>query len=93
VTSTATTTTAPRSPWPSLAVDSWTDTRETLHLWTQIVGKIRLAQASMVNHWWQIPLYVTPRGLSTTSIPYGDQQFEIELNFLHPRAHRRPRGR
>jgi len=70
-----------RSTWPRLRVDDWTPTRETLHMWLQIVGKIRLAYAPMVNHWWQVPLYVTPRGLSTSAIPYGDQQFEIEFNF------------
>ncbi|BCI85879.1 hypothetical protein NIIDMKKI_10850 [Mycobacterium kansasii] len=48
--------------WPSLRVDEWTPTRETLHMWTQIVGKIRLAHAPMVNHWWQVTLYVTPAG-------------------------------
>ena len=55
--------------WPRLALDDWTATRDTLHMWTQIVGKIRLAQAPMVNHWWQVTLYVTPRGLTTSAIP------------------------
>jgi hypothetical protein len=67
--------------WPALRVDDWTATRETLHLWTQIVGKIRLAQAPMVNHWWQVTLYVTPRGLTTSAMPAGDRTFEIELDF------------
>lgn len=74
-------TTSSRSPWPSLRGTDWTPTRETLHMWLQIVGKVRLAKAPMVNHWWQVPLYVTPRGLSTTSIPDGDRAFEMELNF------------
>ena len=52
------------TPWPALRVDDWTATRETLHRWMQVVGKIRLAQAPMVNHWWQVTLYVTPRGLT-----------------------------
>jgi hypothetical protein len=67
--------------WPALRVDDWTETRETLHLWAQIVGKIRLAQAPMVNHWWQVTLYVTPRGLTTSSMPAGDRTFEIEFDF------------
>lgn len=68
--------------WPSLRVDEWTPTRETLHMWTQIVGKIRLAHAPMVNHWWQVTLYVTPRGLTTSAIPYGSEVFDIEFDFI-----------
>lgn len=64
-----------------LRVDDWADTRETIHMWTQIVGKIRLAKAPMVNHWWQVALYVTPRGLTTSAIPDGRRTFEIEFNF------------
>ena len=71
--------------FPALRVEDWTDTRETLHRWTQIVGKIRLAQAPMVNHWWQVTFYVTPRGLTTSSMPAGDRAFEIEFDFC---AHR-----
>ena len=72
--------------WPALRVDDWTATRETLHRWMQIVGKIRLAQAPMVNHWWQVTLYVTPRGLTTSAMPSGDGgTFEIEFDFC---AHR-----
>lgn len=68
--------------WPVLRVDDWTATRETLHRWLQIVGKIRLAQAPMVNHWWQVTLYVTPRGLTTSAMPSGDGgTFEIEFDF------------
>src|SRR3954468_10038450 len=67
--------------WPALRVDEWTETRDTLHLWTQIVGKIRLAQAPMVNHSWQVTMYVTPRGLTTSSMPAGDRAFEIEFDF------------
>lgn len=48
--------------WPALRVDDWTDTRDTLHMWVQIVGKIRLACSPLINHWWQVTLYVTPRG-------------------------------
>lgn len=48
--------------WPELRVDEWEPTRRSLHMWTQIVGKVRLAHAPLVNHWWQVPLYVSPRG-------------------------------
>ena len=64
-----------------MRVEDWTATRETLHRWTQIVGKVRLAQAPMVNHWWQVTLYVTPRGLTTSSMPAGDRVLEIEFDF------------
>ena len=68
--------------WPRLPLAEWDATRATLHLWTQIVGKIRLAQAPLVNHWWQVPLYVTVRGLSTSAMPYGPRSFEIEFDFI-----------
>jgi hypothetical protein len=71
--------------WPALRVDDWTATRETLHRWMQIIGKVRLAQAPMVNHWWQVTLYVTPRGLTTSSMAAGHRAFEIEFDFC---AHR-----
>jgi hypothetical protein len=67
--------------WPALRVQDWTATRDTVHMWTQIVGKIRLAAAPMVNHWWQVPLYVTPRGLTTSTIT-GSPSFDIEFDFL-----------
>jgi hypothetical protein len=73
--------------WPALRVDDWTDTRDTLHMWTQIVGKIRLAKAPMVNHWWQTTLYVTPRGLTTGAIPDGGSSFAIEFDFCEHRLH------
>ena len=60
----------PATSWPSLRVSDWTPTRETLHMWTQIVGKIRMAHAPLLNHWWQVTLYVSPRGLTTAAIPY-----------------------
>ncbi len=76
--------------WPALRVAEWDDTRDTLHMWTQVVGKIRLAAAPMVNHWWQVPLYVTARGLATSAIPHGRRLFDIEFDFadhaLHIRA-------
>ncbi|MGD0628705.1 MAG: DUF5996 family protein [Terracidiphilus sp.] len=68
--------------WPSLPLDSWQDTRATLHMWSQIVGKVRLALTPLVNHWWNVPLYVTARGLTTSRIPYGDISFELLFDFL-----------
>jgi hypothetical protein len=68
--------------WPALRVEDWTPTRETLHMWTQIVGKIRLAQAPMLNHWWQVTLYVTARGLTTSAMPVGARTLEIEFDFV-----------
>ncbi|MCB2406675.1 DUF5996 family protein [Hymenobacter lucidus] len=67
--------------WPALPADSWTDTRQTLHMWTQIVGKTRLALSPMLNHWWQVPLYVTPRGLSTGPMPYSAGSCEVVFDF------------
>jgi hypothetical protein len=69
-------------PWPGLPYAAWKDTYATLHLWTQIVGKIRLAQTPWLNHSWHVVLYVSPRGLTTSSIPYGDRGFELEFDFL-----------
>jgi hypothetical protein len=69
--------------WPQLALEAWSDTYATLHMWTQIVGKIRLAQSPWVNHSWHVPLYVTSRGLTTSSIPYHDRAFGIEFDFLN----------
>ena len=71
--------------WPSLPLREWDDTRATLHLWTQIVGKIRMARAPMINHWWQVPLYVTARGLTTSPIPDGRRCFQIDLDFIDHR--------
>ncbi len=68
--------------WPSLPLEAWADTYATLHLWTQIVGKIRLAQTPWTNHSWHVTLYVTPRGLTTGSIPYGNQAFQIDFDFI-----------
>ena len=71
--------------WPSLRVDDWAPTRDTLHMWTQIVGKVRLAHSPMVNHWWQVTLYVTPRGLTTLAIPRATEAFSIEFDFIDHR--------
>jgi len=68
--------------WPSLPLEEWKDTCATLHMWTQIVGKVRLEQAPLVNHWWNVPLYVSARGLTTTAMPYGDTFFEMEFDFV-----------
>jgi hypothetical protein len=69
--------------WPQLRIADWSDTRDTLHLWTQIVGKIRMKQEPMINHWWNVTLYVTPRGLTTSMMPYGDAgSFRIDFDFL-----------
>jgi hypothetical protein len=70
------------SGWPDLPLAEWADTCTTLHLWTQVVGKIRLAHAPMINHWWQVPLYVTCRGLTTSPIPYGGESFQIDFDFI-----------
>src|SRR4051812_16356653 len=68
--------------WPALPLEQWADTQATIHRWTQIVGKTRLAYAPMQNHWWQVPLYVTSRGLTTSPIPYGARSFEIDFDFV-----------
>jgi hypothetical protein len=68
--------------WPSLPLESWEDTRATLHLWTQIVGKIRLALTPLVNHWWNVPLYVSARGLTTSSMSYERMVIELEFDFV-----------
>jgi hypothetical protein len=69
-------------PWPELPLDGWQDTYSTLHMWTQIVGKIRKTLTPLVNHWWNVTLYVTARGLTTSPIPYGDTTFEIQFDFI-----------
>ena len=68
--------------WPELALAAWKDTYATLHLWTQIVGKIRLMQTPWLNHSWQVVLYVTARGLTTSTIPYGNRAFQIDFDFI-----------
>src|ERR1700681_2433675 len=73
---------AAQAPWPELPTAAWRETRETLHLWTQIIGKIRLARAPWLNHSWHVALYVTARGLTTSPIPDGVRTFEIDLDFI-----------
>jgi hypothetical protein len=70
------------SSWPELPYEAWKDTCATLQLWTQIVGKIRLEQTPWLNHSWHVVLYVGPRGLTTSSIPYGDRSFQLDFDFL-----------
>ena len=73
---------AHQESWPALPLAEWQDTYTTLHRWLQIVGKLRLAQAPMLNHWWQVPLYVTTRGLTTSPMPYGNASFEVSFDFI-----------
>ncbi len=68
--------------WPNLTLLPWDDTRDTLHLWTQIVGKVRLGLTPMINHWWQVPLYVSSRGLTTSLMHAGGRGVEIEFDFV-----------
>jgi hypothetical protein len=76
------TSTARADAWPELPYNAWKDTCDTLHLWTQIVGKIRLARTPWVNHSWHVTLYVTPRGLTTSPIPDGYRTFEIAFDLF-----------
>lgn len=68
--------------WPALPLSAWKETRDTLHMWTQIVGKIRLALTPKTNHWWNAALQVSARGLTTSAMPYDDRVFEMEFDFL-----------
>lgn len=68
--------------WPALPYDAWKDTYATLHLWSQVVGKIALAQAPPLNHCWSVALQVTPRGLTTRPLPHGERTFTIQFDFL-----------
>jgi uncharacterized protein DUF5996 len=71
--------------WPALDYAAWQDSCATLHRLTQIVGKVRLAHAPLVNHWWQVPLYVTSRGLTTSAMPRGGRSFQIDFDFVDHR--------
>ncbi len=82
---------SPRA-WPRLPVDDWTDTRDTLHMWTQVVGKVRLAHAPLLNHWWQVTLYVSPRGLTTGAVPYRGGSFDLEFDFVEHQLRLRSSG-
>lgn len=74
-------------PWPSLQLEAWLDTYTTLHMWTQIVGKIRLVQTPWINHSWHVPLYLTARGLTTSTIPYGNCVFQLDFDFHDHHLH------
>ena len=67
-------------PWPQLPAPGWTPTLETLHLWTQVVGKIRMVLTPWINHSWSVPLYVSPVGLRTSLVPYGSEGFELAFD-------------
>ena len=71
-----------RPQWPALPVAEWAPTRDTLQLWTQVVGKVRLARTPRMSHWWNVPLYVTSRGLTTSMMPAGSVGFEIGFDFV-----------
>jgi hypothetical protein len=71
--------------WPELQLAQWRDTLETLHRWTQIVGKVRLALSPRLNHWWEVAFYVEPRGLTTSAIPWNGGDFEIVFDFIDSR--------
>ena len=71
--------------WPELPLASWSETCDTLHRWTQVVGKVRMALTPLVNHWWNVTFYVTPRGLVTSPIPFGARAFEVIFDFIQHR--------
>ncbi len=71
-----------RDLWPELPPAAWEDTYRTLHMWSQIVGKVRLALSPKTNHWWEAPLYVNSVGLTTSPIPYASGVFEVQFNFI-----------
>src|SRR5579884_1929230 len=68
--------------WPALPYEEWRDTCQTLHMWTQIVGKVRMKLSPFLNHWWHVTLYVTPRGLTTAAIPYHGGIFDVTFDFI-----------
>lgn len=68
--------------WPPLPLSEWQDTYATLHMWTQVVGKVRLALSPHFNHWWEAPLYVNARGLTTSPIPWQQETFEVQFDFI-----------
>ena len=74
---------AEQEMWPELPLEAWQETYATLHMWTQIVGKVRLALSPNINHWWGVPLYVNSFGLTTSAIPYAGGNFEAQFDFIH----------
>ena len=79
--------TSESNSWPELKWADWSETAETLHMWTQIVGKTRLALTPLRAHWWNVPFYVSARGLTTSAMPYGSELLEIEFDFVSHRLH------
>src|SRR5712691_3888151 len=77
----------PSRAWPALPLSEWADTYATLHMWSQMVGKARLALSPRVNHWWEVPLYVSARGLTTSPVPYKKGVFEAEFDFIEHKLH------
>src|SRR5215218_7846164 len=77
-----TVTVPPPEVWPALALSDWRETQETLHLWTQIVGKVKLALTPFLNEWWNVAFAITPRGLTTGPIPVGDRVFSLDFDFV-----------
>ena len=73
--------------WPELPFDAWADTYETLHMWMQVVGKIKLALAPPLNEWWEVAFTMTAHGLTTGPIPFGERLFEIEFDFIEHQVH------
>src|SRR5437763_6293543 len=73
---------APQAPWPELPTTAWRETYETLHLWTQVIGKVRLARTPWLNHSWHVPLYLSARGLVTSTIPHDDCVFDASFDFF-----------
>jgi hypothetical protein len=71
--------------WPELPWREWEATISTLHMWVQIVGKVRMALAPPLNHWWHVPLYVSARGLTTSAILYGNREFQVDFDFVDHR--------
>ncbi|MDX1644694.1 MAG: DUF5996 family protein [Thermoanaerobaculia bacterium] len=75
--------------WPELALEDWEPTYKTLHRWSQMLGKIRLGHTPRLNHWWNVTLYVTPRGLTTSTMDHGARRFSLELDFVSHRLRAR----
>src|SRR5918912_2524134 len=71
-----------RGSWPALPLEDWQETYGTLHMYTQVVGKVRLALSPPTNHWWHVPLYVTARGLTSSPIPYQDRTFQLDFDLF-----------
>src|SRR6516162_8458556 len=74
-----------KATWPDLPLAAWSDTCDTLHLWTQIVGKMRIALTPLINHWWNATFLVTARGLSAPAMPYAGRAFDIIFDFVNHR--------